>query len=128
MLTICSSKMAPNPCYQLPPNTQAPTRTINRIKAYPKRILRIRIHTTKNNVTPFARARGQSRLIHAYTHHKTMPVVNTEYIIKEISFVCFVLTILIACGRNADVVQTPAIYPIVVTQSISTFSHFSRQH
>ena len=89
---------------------------------YPYRILSRRIQPARNKVTAFARAKGQSWLSKAYTHHSNTPVVYTEYIPKEISLVCFVLRIFIACGRNAEVVHAPATYPIIVMTSISSFS------
>ncbi len=94
----------------------------NRSPTHPYRILSRRIHPAKNKVTVFARAKGQSWLINAYKLHSNTPVVKTEYILKEISLVCFVLTIFIACGRNAEVVHAPAKYPIIVMKSISSSS------
>jgi len=46
-----------------------------------------------------------------YTIHKKIPLVIMTYIPREISLTCFVLSILMICGKNATVVHIPAISP-----------------
>jgi hypothetical protein len=67
-----------------------------------------------NKVTPFASTMGRSPIRIPYTSHRNIPNVKTEYIPSERSSVCLFLMVLIAWGRNADVVRVAAISPRMV--------------
>lgn len=73
----------------------------------------------KINVIPFARIMGKSRIRIPYKNHKKTPVVNTEYIPKDKSFVCLVFMVFIACGKNEIVVKVAATNPSIVIKFIS---------
>jgi hypothetical protein len=70
------------------------------------------IQNTK--VTPFAKMMGRSAIKIPYKSHKNIPNVNIEYIPKDRSFVCLVLIVFTAWGKNAIVVQNAATSPSMV--------------
>jgi len=53
-----------------------------------------------------------------YVSHSITPVQKMEYIPSERSLADFDFQVLIACGRNAAVVQKPAMRPTIVNPSI----------
>jgi len=77
-------------------------------------ILRKRIEQTSIKPIEFATIIGSACKKIPYSSHKNDPIAITEYINKEISAVFFVLIILIAWGKNAEVVNTAAINPVIV--------------
>ncbi len=53
-----------------------------------------------------------------YNNHRNIPMVNTEYMLKDRSFVCFVLIVFKAWGKKDMVVQAAASNPSMVTKFI----------
>jgi len=56
-------------------------------------ILKIKMMITKIKEKAFARITGKELIRIPYTSQSNIPILNEINIIKEISFVCFVLTI-----------------------------------
>jgi hypothetical protein len=77
-----------------------------------------RIVKLKMKVTVFAAIIGKSPVNRPYTNQKKMPVVKVTYMTSEISRVCLVFIIRMACGKNAIVVNVAAIKPNAVDSSI----------
>ncbi len=65
-------------------------------------------------VTALAIVTGKLPLNKPYISHKSVPVVKSAYIDKEIPDVSFVWMVFTACGKNETVVQKAANSPIIV--------------
>jgi len=76
-------------------------------------MMRLMIITVKINVIPFAKIMGSSLRIRPYKNHKKTPAEKIVYMLSDKSFVCFNFIVFKVCGRNATVVQTAAIDPII---------------
>ena len=61
-----------------------------------------------------AKITGKLLVIIPKANHKTVPIVNNEYIDNEIPLVSFVLMVFIACGKKESVVQNAANKPMIV--------------
>lgn len=74
----------------------------------------IRIVTVNISVITFAMIMGKSFVNKPYISQRNIPRVSMIYIVKDRSFVCFVLIIRTACGRNEIVVQVAATNPSII--------------
>ena len=70
------------------------------------------------SVIAFAKIMGRSSIKIPYNNHRNIPNVNTEYMPKDRSFVCFVLIVFNAWGKNDMVVQAAATNPSMVMRFI----------
>lgn len=83
-------------------------------------IMRNKMMIQNISVIPFARIMGRSLIKIPYKSHRNIPNVNMEYIPKDRSFVCLVLMVFTAWGRNAPVVRAAAINPSTVMKSMES--------
>jgi len=65
-------------------------------------------------VIPFAKMIGNSLRNKPYKNHRRTPADRIVYIPKDKSLVCFDFIVFKVWGRNAMVVQIPAIAPMIV--------------
>ncbi len=77
-----------------------------------------RMYTQKMNVMAFAQIIGRLFMMIPYISHNSMPIENITYIGTDRSCVRFVLYILYACGKNANVVHAAASIPMRVMRSM----------
>jgi hypothetical protein len=64
------------------------------------------------SVIRLARISGKSPLRIPYANHIEIPKQRMEYIVSDMLFTSLVRMAIIACGKNAKVVQNAARYPI----------------
>lgn len=74
--------------------------------------------TARTKVIAFATITGIFVVNNPYKSHNNVPVVNKEYIDKEIPEVSFVLIVCKACGKKDIVVQKAATNPSVVINDV----------
>lgn len=74
--------------------------------------------TAKTKVIAFATITGMFAVNNPYKSHNKVPVVNKEYIDKEIPEVSFVLIVCKACGKKDMVVQNAAANPNAVINDV----------
>lgn len=77
-------------------------------------MIRKRIVVQNTKVIPLAKIMGKSSIKIPYNNQRNIPKVNIEYIPNDRSFVCLVLIVFIACGKNEMVVQVAATRPSTV--------------
>ncbi len=69
----------------------------------------------------FAAITGMLDTIIPYASQKIKPISVIISITKDRSFVCFVLMVLIDCGRNAKVVKKAAVRPIIIASVSNSY-------
>lgn len=62
----------------------------------------------------FAAITGMLEIIKPYVNQHIKPASVITSIVRERSFVCFVLIVFIAWGKKANVVRVPAVNPIII--------------
>jgi hypothetical protein len=77
-------------------------------------MIRKRIAVQNTKVIPLAKIMGKSPIKIPYNNQRNIPNVNIEYIPHDRSFVCFVLIVFKACGKNEMVVHVAATRPSTV--------------
>ena len=67
----------------------------------------------KQKVMRLAIKSAMSPITYPCTIYKKIPITDMRYIPSEMAFVSFVCKTLITCGTNDNVVNMPAIVPII---------------